>query len=189
MFILKIYAFWKQLRRWQEGRAWRIKAKSKPAGMLAASFVVKQLISTSLCRFTELFQMWPLLACKPQATSLWFQISLLQRFRNQRGLESRHEFNMTVSCRTSLLLSMMHPETQLPFLHYMLRHKHTGLILEGKHTVLTISPYKMFCFLFRMEKTRKNEASTFILESLHQYSSQEIYYSSSSPQPINTFKT
>lgn len=157
--------------------------------MLAASFVVKQLISTSLCRFTELFQMWPLLACKPQATSLWFQISLLQRFRNERGLESRHEFNMTVSCRTSLLLSMMHPETQLLFLHYMLRHKHTALILECKHTVLTISPYKMFCFLFRIEKTCRNEAFTFILNPLHQYISQEIYYSSSSFQPVNTFET
>lgn len=63
----------------EEGRAWRIKAERKPAGMLAASFVVKQRISTSLCRFTELFQMWPFLACKPQATSLWFQISLLQK--------------------------------------------------------------------------------------------------------------
>lgn len=157
--------------------------------MLAASFVVKQLISTSLCRFTELFQMWPLLACKPQATSLWFQISLLQRFRNQRGLESRHEFNMTVSCRTSLLLSMMHPETRLPFLHYVLCHKHTGLILEGKHSVLTISPYKMFCFLFRMEKPRRNEALTFTLEPLHQYISQERYCSSSSSQPINAYET
>jgi len=41
----------------EEGRARGMKAKSKAAGMLAASFVVRQRISTSLCRFTELLQM------------------------------------------------------------------------------------------------------------------------------------